>query len=150
MESISTPLTTLFTNFDTALHDDAPTHRLPLDDVPDADRLFSDLLLSDVETILLAKSLDDDLFPRPSDTLPSDECPKLDLLVQDPTDAYDLVTLDELLDDLLDLDLLTECPNDSLALELADLPDLDLPDELPDKLPDNLLDDEDPNLESIS
>ena len=143
-------MTTLFTNFDTALRDDAPTHRLPLDDVPDADRLFSDLLLPDVETILLAKSLDDDLLPRPSDTLTSDECPKLDLLAPDPTDAYDLVTLDELLDDLLDLDLLTEYPDDSLALELADLPDLDLPDELLDKLPDNLLDDEDPNLESIS
>ena len=138
------------TNFDTALREDAPTHRFPPDDIPDADRLFRDLLLSDVETILLVKSLDDDLFPRAFDTLPSDECPKLDLPVQDPTDAYDLVTLDELLDDLLDLDLLTECPNDSLALELADLPDLDLPDELPDKLPDNLLDDEDPNLESIS
>ena len=44
----------------------------------------------------------------------------------------------------------TSGPDDPLALELADLPDLDLPDELPDKLPDNLLDDEDPNLESIS
>ena len=140
----------MFTNFDTALREDAPTHSFPLDDIPDADRLFSDLLLSDVETILLVKSLDDDLFPRASDTFPSDKCPKLDLPAQDPPDAYDLVTLDELLDDLLDLDLLTERPNDSLALELADLPDLDLTDELPDKLPDNLLDDEDPNLESIS
>ena len=119
-------------------------------DVLDDDRLLSDLLLPDVEALLLAKSLDDDLLPRPSDTLTSDECPKPDLSAQDPTDAYDLVTLDELLDDLLDLDLLTERPNDSLALELADLSDLDLPDEPPDKLPDNLLDDEDPNLESIS
>ena len=133
-------MTTLFTNFDTALRDDAPTHRLPLVGVLDADRLLSDLLLPDVEALLLAKSLDDDPLPRPSDTPTSDECPKPDLSAQDPTDAYDLVTLDELPDDLLDLDLLAECPDDLLALELADLLDLDLPDKLPDELPDDLLD----------
>ena len=119
-------MTTLFTNFDTALRDDAPTHRLPLVDVLDDDRLLSDLLLPDVEALLLAKSLGDDLLPRPPDTPASVECLKPDLSAQDPTDAYDLVTLDELPDDLLDLDLLAECPDDLLDLELADLLDLDL------------------------
>ena len=140
MESISTSLTTLFTNFDTALRDDAPTHRLPLADVIDDDRLLGDLILPNVEDLLLAKSLSDDLLPRLPDRPSSTECLKPDLSVPDPTDAYDLVTLDELPDNLPDLDLLAEFSDDLLDLELAALLDLDLLDELPDELSDDLLD----------
>ena len=92
------------TTSDTALTEDAPTHRLPDAEALDDDCLLGDLL-PDAEVPLLAEPLGDDLLP-----------------------------FDELLDDLLDLDLLNECPDDLLDLELDDLLDLDLLDELPDDL----------------
>ena len=130
----------MFTNLDTALRDDAPTHRLPPAGVLDDDRLLDDLNLSNVEVLLLAKSLRDDLLPRLLDRLSSAEYLKPDLSTEDPTDAYDLVTLDELPDDLPDLELLAKPSDDLLNLELAALLDLDLLDELPDELSDDHLD----------
>ena len=137
MKSISTSLTALSTNSDTAFSEDDPTHRLPDAEALDGDCLLGDLL-HDVEVSLLAGTLGDDLLPTPPDTHTSIERLKPDLPAQDPPDVYDelpdLDTFAELLDDLLDLDLLNECPDDLLDLELDDLLDLDLPDELPDDL----------------
>ena len=125
------------TNSDTALTEDAPTHRLPDAEALDGDCLLGDLL-HDAEVPLLAEPPGDDLLPSLPDTHTSIECLKPDLPAQDPLDAYaelpDLDTFDELLEDLLDLDLLNECPDNLLDLEPDDLLDLDLPDELPDDL----------------
>ena len=135
IKSISTSLTALSTNSDTALSEDAPTHRLPDAEALDGDCLLDDLLHDD-KVPLLAEPPGDDLFPTPPDTHTSLECLKSDLSAQEPSDDElpDLVTFAELLDDLLDLNLLNERPDDLLDLELADLLDLDLPDELPDDL----------------
>ena len=130
----------MFTNLDTALRDNVPTHRLPLADAVDDDRLLGDLILPNVEVLLLAESLSDDLLLRFTDRPSSTECLKPDLSVPDPTDAYDLVTHDELPDDLPDLELLAKLSDDLLDLEVAALLDLDFLDELPDELSDDPLD----------
>ena len=98
----------MFTNLDAALCDEAPTHRLPPADVLDDDRLPDDLDLSDAEVFLLAKSLKDDLLLRLLDRPSSAEYLTSGLFTKDPTDAYDLVTLDEVPGDLPDLVLLAK------------------------------------------
>ena len=159
MESISTSLTTLSTNNDTALCDDIPPRHLPPDDVLDDDHLGDDLLLKLLDRLFSDASLTSDLF------------------LEELNDAYDLVTLDELLDGLSDLALLvipldsdlldkaTDRPSDDCldlseglenvsVLELSDLLNLGLPADLLDDhaaLPSssdvtNLLDDETPDL----
>ena len=96
------------TNSDTALREDAPTHRLPDAEALDGDCLLGDLL-HDAEVPLLAEPPDDDLL------------------------------LDLELDDLLDLDLPNELPDDLLALTL--LAELLLSDFLISAPDNDLLDD---------
>ena len=101
---------TLSTNNDTALRDDTPPHHLPPVDVLDGDHPGDDLLLRLLDRLFSDENLTSDLFP------------------EELTDAYDLVTLDELLDGLsdlvllvipLDLDLLDEAFRGESGLRLA-------------------------------
>ena len=144
MNSISTSLTALFTNFDAPLREDDTTPRLPEAKALNGDRLLDTLggdLPADIpEAFRVFKHLPDDLLPgedllddspdipevlaRPLDDLPLGVAPLDEPLKARPLEADSFSDGTEL---LLTADLLSK---GDLDLNLDDFPNLDLPDEL--------------------